>query len=126
MDPKDLKYTRTNEWCHIDGDVVTIGVTEAAAKKLHPIVYVELPDNGDDVLSDEPFGEIESFKSVMPLHSPVDGAVIEVNTKLLDNPDPIVNDPFGKGWLVKIKAESTKQLEDLISYDEHKQLAKKT
>ena len=125
MDPKELQYTRTHEWCYVEKDIVTIGVTDMVAAKLGPIVYVELPDPGDDVLNDEPLGEIESFKMVVQTHSPVDGVVAEVNSRLADNPDPVTQDPFGKGWLAKIRFEDRAPLDELLNYDEYKQVPKK-
>lgn len=125
MEPKDLQYTRTHEWCLVEGDVITIGVTEAVAKKLGPILFVELPDPGDDVLSDEFLGEIESFKTVVTLRSPVDGTVENVNSKLADAPDAVSDDPYNKGWIAKIKVGNPAQLEGLLSYEEYRRVPKR-
>ena len=120
MDPKSLQYTETHQWCLVEGSVVTVGLTDVMARKIGPIVFVELPDAGDDVLSDEPFGEVESFKRAHELYSPADGVIQEVNTRLCDDPAPITDDPYGAGWLVKVRVDLPDQLENLLTYEEYR------
>lgn len=124
MDPKELKYTRTGEWVRVEGDSIVLGITDALAKKLAPFVYVDLPDKGDDVLSDEPFGQIESAAEAFDLRSPADGVVLAVNTRLVDTAELMLEDAYGKGWIAKIQCEALDQLEDLLSFEEFSELAK--
>ena len=126
MDPKDLKFTESHQWCHIEGDLITLGITDRMAKQLGDVVYIELPDVGDDVLSDEPWGEIESLKSAIPLHAPADGMAAEVNSRLCDDPDLVLQDPYGDGWLVKIKVSAPPPIDELLTYDQYRATARKT
>ncbi len=103
MNPSDLKYTPTHEWIRIEGKVVTIGITAHAANSLSDLVYLGLPSAGDTVTAGESFGEIESVKAVSELKSPVDGEVTEVNEPLPDNLGAINSDPYGEGWMVKVR-----------------------
>ena len=103
MNPKDLKYTGTHEWVRLAGDTVTVGITEHAAHALSDLVYLGLPKKGDKVNAGKACGEIESVKAVSDINSPVDGEVVETNDGLADNLGDITSDPYGKGWLVKIK-----------------------
>ena len=125
MDPKDLRFTENHEWCLVEKDVATLGVTEYGAKWLGDVVYVELPDPGDDVLTDEPWAEIESLESVMPLYSPADGRILEVNAQLSDDPTPIVKDPYGAGWIAKVRAAAAISVDELLTYDQYVTLTKK-
>lgn len=125
MDPKELQYTRTDEWVAVEDDMVTLGITDQLAKKLSPVVYVELPEEGDDVLNDEPFGQIESVKDSAEIHSPVDGEIVEVNTELVGSPTLLEEDPYEKGWIAKIRLDNPEHLEDLLSYAEYKNLPKR-
>lgn len=126
MDPKDLKFTQTHEWCFFEGDVLTLGLTVQAVKNAGEIVFVELPDPEDDILTDEPCGEIEAMGVDMPIHSPVDGRALEVNTRLIDDPGPLIKDPYGDGWLVKIAVSDPSPLDDLLTYDQYMERAKKS
>ena len=101
--PKDCKYTESHEWARLAGDTVTIGITDHAAHTLSDLVYLGLPKKGDAVSAGTTFGEIESVKAVSDLNCPVDGTVVEVNEALTDNLGDVTNDPYGKGWLVKVK-----------------------
>jgi glycine cleavage system H protein len=103
MDPKNLRYAKTHEWASLEGNICTLGITKFAVEQLTDVVYIELPEVGDHVFAGDSFGEIESVKAVSDLYSPVNGEVIEVNEKLIDDPAKITNDPYGKGWMVKIK-----------------------
>ena len=105
MDPKQLRYARTHEWARLEGDVCVVGLTQFAVDQLTDIIYIELPDVGDPVTAEGSFGEIESVKSVNDLYSPVSGEVVDVNKQLEDDPSLVSKDPYGKGWLAKIKVE---------------------
>lgn len=114
--PENLKYTKEHEWVRIEGDVATIGITQYAAEALGEIVYVDLPKVGSQTTNMKICGEIESTKSVGELYAPMDGEVVEVNSSLDASPDTINADPFGEGWLIKIRYSS---LPDLLSASEY-------
>jgi glycine cleavage system H protein len=105
MNPKDLKYTVSHEWVRVAGDVATIGITEHAAHTLSDLVFLGLPGAGDTVSAGSSFGEIESVKAVSDLNSPVDGEVVEVNAPLTDELSTINADPYGAGWLIKVRVK---------------------
>ena len=119
MNPRDLKYTETHEWVRLSGDTATLGITEHAAHALSDLVYLGLPKKGDKVSAGKACGEIESVKAVSDINSPVDGEVLEVNSALADSLGDITADPYGKGWLVKIKikGKAPASLMDASAYD---------
>jgi glycine cleavage system H protein len=119
MNPKDLKYTSTHEWVRLAGDTATIGITDHAALALSDLVYLGLPKKGDKVAAGKACGEIESVKAVSDINSPVDGEVLDVNSALSDSLGDINADPYGKGWLVKIKlkGKAPGSLLDATAYD---------
>ncbi len=124
MDPKDLRYAATHEWARLEGDTCTIGITKFAVDQLTDVVYIELPDVGDHVFANEDFGEIESVKSVNDLYAPCDGEVIAVNKALEEDPTIINKDPYGQGWMIKIKVEPGTKLDKMMSLaDYEKQIA---
>ena len=106
MVPENLRYAATHEWCRLDGDVVVIGVTEHGLALLGGIIYVELPEEKDDVLHEVPFGEIEGTRDVRDLNSPFDGVVLQVNNRVVQNPDVLLKDPYEEGWLIRLKPDS--------------------
>lgn len=112
--PEGLKYTDSDEWFKADGDVVTIGVSDYAQDQLSDIVYVELPEVGDQITAGDTFGVVESVKAASDLYTVISGEVVEVNSVLEDEPEQINEDPFGKGWLVKVKASDLSPLNDLM------------
>ena len=112
--PKDRKYSETHEWYLVDDNIVTIGITQYAADELTDITFVELPKVGTKVIADEAFGEVESVKATSELFSAFSGTVAEVNAELVDHPELINEDPFGEGWIVRIKADSLHPVEDLM------------
>ena len=114
--PENLKYTKEHEWVSVEGDVATIGITKYAADALGEIVYVDLPKLGSNTTHMKICGEIESTKSVGEIYAPMDGEVVEVNSALESSPDTINHDPFGDGWLVKIRYT---ELPDLLSSSEY-------
>lgn len=117
--PENLKYTKEHEWVLIDGDVATVGITQYAADALGEIVYVDLPKVGSSTSYMKICGEIESTKSVGELYAPMDGEVVEANDSLSSNPEGVNSDPFGAGWLVKIRFSS---LPELLSASEYNAL----
>lgn len=124
MDPKNLRYAATHEWASLEGDTCTIGITKFAIEQLTDIVYIELPDVGDNVFAGDSFGEIESVKAVSDLYSPVDGEVTAINEKLIEDPTKIASDPYGKGWMIKVKVEKGSNLDKLMTLEQYeKQIA---
>ncbi len=112
--PTDLRYTESDEWVRLEGDVATIGVTDYAQDALSDVVYLELPSVGDTFDAGEEFGTIESVKAASDLHCPVAGEVIEVNSDLEDAPETVNESPFGDGWMIKIKVSDASALEQLM------------
>ena len=122
MDPQKLKYAKSDEWVHIDGDVATIGITDFAVKALTDLVYIDLPAPGKKLTAGQPFGVVESVKAASDMYSPVTGEVIESNTKLADDLGKLSDDPFGGGWLLKVKVTDpnlSTGLMDLAGYQKH-------
>lgn len=122
MDPATLKYAKTDEWVHLAGDVATIGITDFAVKALTDLVFIDLPAAGKKVEAGKPFGVVESVKAASDMYSPVTGDVIESNTKLADQLDKLSNDPFGAGWLIKVKVAGGQIAADLMDragYEKH-------
>jgi glycine cleavage system H protein len=121
--PENLKYTKEHEWIKVeDNQIGVVGITDYAQSELGDIVYVELPQIGKIVKQLESFGTIEAVKAVSDLFSPVSGEVIEVNEKLKDSPDLINKDPYGEGWIIKIKINDLKELDNLLSAQEYRKL----
>ena len=124
MDQKTLRYSKTHEWAHLEGEVCTVGLTQFAVDQLTDITNIDLPVVGKTVAAGGAFGEIESVKAVNDLYSPVSGVVSAVNDKLQIDPSLISSDPYGKGWIVKIKIEPGTTLDDLMSLEQYeKQIA---
>lgn len=117
--PADLQYTAEHEWVRLEGDVATVGITQYAADALGDVVYVDLPKVGSSVTSGSIVGEVESTKSVGELYAPLDGEVVEANDAVVDAPETINSDPFGDGWLVKVRVSETPTL---MSADEYRAL----
>jgi glycine cleavage system H protein len=124
MDPKKLRYAKTHEWASLEGNLCTTGITRFAVDQLTDVVYIELPEVGDHTFAGDSFGEIESVKAVSDLYAPVNGEVTEVNEKLLDDPTRIAKDPYGEGWMAKIKIEPGTNLDHLMTLEQYeKQIA---
>ena len=121
MDPSTLRYTKTHEWARAEGDLVTVGITKFATDQMTDITYIELPHLGDHVFAGQAFGEVETVKAVNDLFSPVDGEVVEVNEKLVDDPAPITQDPYGAGWLIKVRLEQGATLDHLLTHEQYQQ-----
>lgn len=120
MDPKTLRYSASHEWASLDGDVCTVGITKFAVEQLTDIVYIELKA-GKLVAAGEPFGEVESVKSVNDLYSPVNGDIVEVNSQLDNDPSLVSKDPYGKGWLIKVKVAAGATLDDLLTHEQYQE-----
>ena len=120
--PEELKYTKDHEWARVDGDIVTIGITDYAQSELGDIVYVELPEVGLQTKQMESFGTIEAVKAVSDMYSPLSGEVVEINTKLADEPEIINKDPYGDGWFIKIKLSDTSELDGLLDKAKYEEL----
>jgi glycine cleavage system H protein len=123
--PEELRYTAEHEWVALDGSVASIGITEHAAEALGDVVYVSPPAVGAAVTAGEPCGEIESTKSVSDLYSPVDGEVTEVNSEVEDDPGQVNSDPYGSGWIFKVRLSGGSP-SDLLSAEEYGALIKET
>ena len=120
MDPKTLHYTKTHEWAHLEGGVCVVGISKFAADQLTDVTFIELPHVGDHVFKEQEFGNVETVKAVSPLYSPVDGEVVAVNDKLIeDDPNFITQEPFGGGWLIKVRLEEGATLKHLLTYDQY-------
>lgn len=112
--PDSLRYTKEHEWVRLDGDVATIGITDFAQKELGDIVYVDITTLDQDVKQDEVFGSVEAVKTVSDLFSPLTGTVIEINDKLGSAPDLVNNDPYGDGWMVRIRLSDASEVSSLL------------
>jgi glycine cleavage system H protein len=124
MDPKNLRYATSHEWAALENGVCTIGITKFAVEQLTDVVYIELPDVGDNTFKGDSFGEIESVKAVSDLYAPVNGEVVEINRKLENDPSIVTNDPYGDGWMIKIKVEEGSNLDHLMTLEQYeKQIA---
>lgn len=119
MYPEDLKYYQEHEWVRTEGDVATIGISHYAQDALGDIVYLDLPDIGATMSAGENFGEVESVKSVSQLFTPVSGEVVEVNEELVNTPEVVNSQPYGDGWMIKVKLSSPSEVDELMSAEEY-------
>jgi glycine cleavage system H protein len=122
MNPADLKYSKEHEWARVDGNTVTVGITQFAAEQLGDVVYVDLPAAGTEVKQFARFGEIESVKTVSDLFSPVGGKIVKVNDAVKDSPEKVNEDTYGEGWLLKVEISDASQLDSLMdatAYESH-------
>jgi glycine cleavage system H protein len=117
--PEGLKYSKEHEWVLVEGSSATIGITEYAQEELGDIVYVELPEVGEKVVKDDPFGAVESVKAVSDVYAPVSGTVLEINDVLPENPETINDDPYGDGWMIRVELTDKDDLKDLMDADEY-------
>lgn len=113
--PEDLKYSKEHEWVRVSGNIATIGVTDYAQDQLGEIVFVELPDEGEEFGKDDAFGVVESVKSVNDVYCPVSGRVVELNDPAVDSPEIVNEDPYGEGWLIKVEISDPKELKELMT-----------
>lgn len=120
--PADLKYTKDHEWIKVDGDTVTIGITDFAQGELGDIVYVEVETEGETLDREEVFGTVEAVKTVSDLFMPVSGEVIAFNEAIESAPESVNSDAYGDGWMIKVKLSDTSEIEDLLDADQYKEI----
>ena len=120
--PKDLKYTKDHEWVKIDGDVATVGVTDFAQSELGDIVFVEIETLDEDLNAADAFGSVEAVKTVSDLFMPLGGNIIEVNEAIESSPELVNSDPYGEGWMVKIKISDKAEIDKLLNFDSYSNL----
>ncbi|MEA5460510.1 glycine cleavage system protein GcvH [Arcicella sp. LKC2W] len=118
--PAELRYTKEHEWVKLEGDIATVGITDFAQSELGDIVYVEIETVGQTLAQDEIFGSVEAVKTVSDLFLPIAGEILEVNAVLADQPELVNSDPFGEGWMVKIKVSDIADVESLMDADTYK------
>lgn len=120
--PANLKYTKDHEWVSVEGDVATVGITDFAQKELGDIVYVEVETVDQTLAQDEVFGTVEAVKTVSDLFLPLSGEIIEFNEELESEPELVNTDPYGAGWMVKVKISNNSEIDNLLSADDYKTL----
>jgi len=120
--PSELKYTKDHEWVKIEGDIATIGITDFAQSELGDIVYVEVETLDETLAADEIFGTVEAVKTVSDLFLPLSGEIIEFNTALEDEPEKVNTDPYGDGWMIKVKCSNLNEIDSLLTSDAYKTL----
>ena len=124
--PRELRYTKTHEWVKLDGDIVTLGITDFAQEQLSDLTYVELPDVEDEVAAMDEIGVVESVKAASDVYAPVAGVVVEVNRDVQETPEIVNSDPYGAGWLFKIRAQHPDDFETLLDADQYEELLPET
>ena len=120
--PVELKYTKDHEWVRIEGDEAVIGITDFAQSELGDIVFVEVETEGDSIDSEEIFGSVEAVKTVSDLFMPLSGEIISFNSELEDTPEVVNSDPYGEGWMIRIKISDLSEVENLLSAEQYKDL----
>jgi glycine cleavage system H protein len=120
--PKELKYSKEHEWVRVEGNKAYIGITDFAQSELGDIVFVELPEVGDEVQADEPFGSVESVKTVSELYAPVSGKVLEVNAALTDSPELVNESPYDKAWMIVVEMSNSDELNALLDAEAYEKL----
>lgn len=121
--PGDLKYTKTHEWVRVDGEIATIGITDQAQSELGDITYLDLPQPGRVLEADAQFGEVESVKAVSELFAPISGEVVEANSAITDTTEVVNEDPYGNGWLIKVRVSNPEQLAGLMDAGDYGKFA---
>jgi glycine cleavage system H protein len=122
--PEDLHYSKDHEWVRVEGDVGVIGITDHAQNSLGDVVYVELPKAGESFSAHESFGSVESVKAVSEIFSPVGGEVVEVNEALQDEPERVNTDPYGEGWMIRVRMKNPGEVDSLLSAAEYEDFTK--
>jgi glycine cleavage system H protein len=125
MNPEDNRYAKSHEYVHLEGDIGTIGITEYAQKELGDVVFVELPQVGTELEAGDELGSIESVKAVSELFAPVSGTVSEINEALAENPALINTDPWGDGWMIRLKVNDATELDELMTAEEYDEYLEK-
>ncbi|MCC3355792.1 glycine cleavage system protein GcvH [Bacillus sp. REN16] len=122
--PKELRYSEEHEWVKVEGDKVRIGITDFAQSELGDIVFVELPEVGDEIKADEPFGSVESVKTVSELYAPISGKIVEINEDLDDSPEFVNESPYEKAWMVVIEPANAGEVENLMTAEQYEEMIK--
>lgn len=122
--PEELHYSKDHEWVRVDGDVATVGITDYAQNSLGDVVYVELPKPGEQFSANESFGSVESVKAVSEVFSPVSGAIAESHDSLSDDPEKVNTDPYGDGWMIRIKMSNSGEVDSLLTAAEYEDFTK--
>lgn len=122
--PEELKYSKDHEWVSVNGDVATVGITDYAQQSLGDVVYVEMPNEGDNFNAHDAFGSVESVKAVSEIFTPVSGEVVETNADLNDAPEVVNDDPYGDGWMVRVKMDNAGELDGMLSAEEYEEYLK--
>ncbi|MFN5910563.1 MAG: glycine cleavage system protein GcvH [Bacteroidota bacterium] len=120
--PQNLKYTKDHEWVAIEGDIATVGITDFAQSELGDIVYVEIETEGETIDKEEVFGSVEAVKTVSDLFMPLSGEIVEFNSELESNPEAVNNDPYGSGWMIKVKISDPSEVAELLDADAYNAL----
>jgi len=122
--PEDLHYSKDHEWVRVDGDQALIGITDYAQNSLGDVVYVELPKAGENFAANEPFGSVESVKAVSEVFTPIAGTVVTINESLADEPETVNSDPYGSGWMVRLKMANPGEVDSLLTAAEYEDFTK--
>ncbi|WP_078382627.1 glycine cleavage system protein GcvH [Sutcliffiella halmapala] len=122
--PKELRYSEEHEWVKVEGEKVRIGITDFAQSELGDIVFVELPEVGDEISADEPFGSVESVKTVSELYAPISGKVVEVNEDLSDSPEFVNESPYEKAWMIVVELSDAGEVDKLMTADQYVEMTK--
>ena len=122
--PEDLHYSKDHEWVRVEGDQAIIGVTDYAQNSLGDVVYVELPKAGDKFAASEPFGSVESVKAVSEVFTPIAGTITTINESLADEPEKVNSDPYGDGWMIRLKMDNPGEVDSLLSAAEYEDFTK--
>lgn len=122
--PKELRYSEEHEWVKTEGDKVRIGITYFAQSELGDIVFVELPEVGDEVTADEPFGSVESVKTVSELYAPISGKIVEINEELSDSPEFVNESPYEKAWMIVVEPSDVSEIDKLMTAEQYEEMTK--
>ena len=122
--PENLHYSKDHEWVRVDGEIAIIGITDYAQNSLGDVVYVELPKAGEDFSANEPFGSVESVKAVSEMFTPVSGSVVEINESLADEPEKVNSDPYGDGWMIRLRMSTPGEVDSLLTAAEYEDFTK--
>ncbi|ASV68416.1 glycine cleavage system protein GcvH [Cytobacillus sp. FSL W7-1323] len=122
--PKELRYSEEHEWVKTEGDKVRIGITYFAQSELGDIVFVELPEVGDEVTADEPFGSVESVKTVSELYAPISGKIVEINEELSDSPEFVNESPYEKAWMIVVEPSDASEIDKLMTAEQYEEMTK--
>ncbi|MEH7237100.1 glycine cleavage system protein GcvH [Bacillus sp. JJ1562] len=122
--PKELRYSEEHEWVKVEGDKVRIGISDFAQSELGDIVFVELPEVGDEIQADEPFGSVESVKTVSELYAPISGKVVEINEDLDDSPEFVNESPYEKAWMIVVEPTNAGDVENLMTAEQYEEMIK--